>query len=208
MEMVRVNVSAAAALLKYAADAGAGRFCLLSSGTVYEPYRSALEEEAALNPTSFLGVTKLAAELLSGPFSVNFPVSILRLFFPYGAGQKNRLVPDLIHRVRFGIPIQLSADGEGMRFSPTYVGDIGAVIRSALEEGWVGKFNVASPIEVSIRELGQAIGRIVGEEPIYEQRDGAAPRVVPELDRLWTRFEVDRFTSLDEGLRRTIHDLH
>src|ERR1051326_2684191 len=37
-EMFRVNVAATAALLEYSRQARASVFCLVSSGTVYEPY--------------------------------------------------------------------------------------------------------------------------------------------------------------------------
>ncbi|MGO4573060.1 NAD-dependent epimerase/dehydratase family protein [Microvirga sp. 2TAF3] len=205
-DMVRVNVSATAALLTYAADIGVERFCSLSSGTVYEPYRSEIKESDELDPTSYLGITKLAGERLARPFDRLMSLAILRLFFPYGPGQENRLVPDLIRRVRGQIPVQVPADGQGMRLAPTYVDDITSVIQHALIENWTGIFNVASPSEVSIRELAIAIGEAVGEEPTFSVHEGGSPRIVPNLDRLGSRFDLNRFTSLADGLRRTVSE--
>jgi nucleoside-diphosphate-sugar epimerase len=202
--MVDVNVAGAAALLGYAARIKVGRFCLISSGTVYEPYRHELGEDAPLEPTSYLGATKLAAEILARPYGTIFPLSILRLFFPYGPGQQNRLVPELIDRLRNGRPIQLAPDGEGLRLVPTFVDDIVGVIACALSEGWSGTLNVATPAAVSIRQLAEAIGKVMDVRPVFERVEQQSPNVVPRLDRLRERMDVSRFTTLEAGLRQTI----
>jgi len=203
-EMVEVNVCGTAALLDYAASIKVGRFCLISSGTVYEPYLGELHEDAALHPTSLLGATKLAAEILAAPYAELFPLAALRLFFPYGPGQNDRLIPQLIQRVRAGRPIQLSRDGEGLRLVPTFVDDIADVIICALAEAWNGTFNVATPAVVSISKLSALIGEVVGTRPRFEVIARDFPSVVPRLDRLRERFDCSRFTTLEEGIRQTI----
>src|SRR5947208_4267349 len=60
-QMFQVNVAGTAALLQRAVDWKVRRFCLISSGTVYEPFRCEIEEDAQLEPASYLGATKLAA---------------------------------------------------------------------------------------------------------------------------------------------------
>src|SRR5690242_12675984 len=67
-EMFRVNVAGTAALFEYSRQARASVFCLISSGTVYEPYTGRISEEAAVAPTRYLGASKLAAEILSRPY--------------------------------------------------------------------------------------------------------------------------------------------
>jgi nucleoside-diphosphate-sugar epimerase len=47
-EMYRVNVTGAHQLLNAAARARVSRFCLVSSGTVYEPFKTVLREDAAM----------------------------------------------------------------------------------------------------------------------------------------------------------------
>lgn len=203
LEMAQVNVAGTVALLDYAAGIGVEKFCLLSSGTVYEPYRVELTEDARLDPTSYLGATKLAAEILARPYGALFPIAVLRLFFPYGPGQKNRLIPDLISRVRAGKPVVLASDGEGLRLVPTYVDDIAKVITCALNDGWSGIFNVAAPTAVSIRRLAETIAGVVGGTPAFEIVAEAPLTIVPRLDRLSGRFDLGRFTSLEDGIRRT-----
>jgi UDP-glucose 4-epimerase len=206
-EMFRVNVAGTWALLDYAVETGVSRFCLLSSGTVYEPYRGELGEEAPLAPTSFLGATKLAAEALARPYQRHLALSVLRLFFPYGPGQTKRLIPDIIGRVRTGRPVELSSDGEGLRIVPTYVDDIVDVVVAAVAEGWTGTMNVASPRVVSLRELADAIGTLVGQRPVFEITNRENIRIVPPLDRLKAHFDMARFTPLESALGHVVAGL-
>jgi UDP-glucose 4-epimerase len=203
-EMFKVNVFGTAALLDYAVRAKVRRFCLISSGTVYEPFRGELKEDAPLEPTSYLGATKLAAEHLARPYGRLFQLSILRLFFPYGPGQRNRLLPELINRVRNGTPIQLASDGEGLRLVPTFIDDIAEVIATALAENWSGTINVSTPAVVTLRQLAEGIARTIGANAVFEATEQESKFVVPCLDQLRARFDLNRFTPLDLGLQRTL----
>ncbi len=203
-EMFRVNVAGAQELLMAAAEARVSCFCLVSSGTVYEPFAGALHEKAALAPTENLGATKLAAEVIARPFSALFPVSILRLFAPYGPGQTDRLVPDLIRRVRQGEAVALPFEGGGRRFSPTYVDDVCAAMLAAIEESWNGVFNLAAPEALSIEEAALAIGKVLGKKPVFERKDLDSPVVVPDLARFGARYDLARFRSFADGITATI----
>ncbi|MGY3691357.1 nucleoside-diphosphate-sugar epimerase [Bradyrhizobium sp. USDA 3240] len=113
-EMFDVNVGMTMRLLDWAAQAAVKHFCLLSSGAVYEPFAAALREDAGLAPPGFLGASKFASEVVAKPFSSIFSLSILRLFFPYGPGQRDRLIPQLVRRIQDGGAIQLSGGTEGI----------------------------------------------------------------------------------------------
>jgi nucleoside-diphosphate-sugar epimerase len=206
-EMFRVNVAGSWALLDYAVETGVSRFCLLSSGTVYEPYHGRLEEDAPVAPTSFLGATKLAAEELARPYQRYLELCVLRLFFPFGRGQTRRLIPDIIGRVRCGRPVELSSDGDGLRIVPTYVDDIVEIIRTAISQGWTATINVASPRAVSLRELAEMVGELVGTRPVFQVTDRDNIRIVPAIDRLKARFDVTRFTPLESALGHVVTDL-
>lgn len=203
-EMFEVNVAATMSLLEWAARTKVARFCLVSSGTVYEPFGGPLHEDAAVSPNSFLGASKLASENIAKPFSSIFGLSVLRLFFPFGPNQKDRLIPDLIRRVRTGEAVHVTSDGEGMLLTPTFVDDIVEVILTGLEESWTGTKNVASPEVLSIRQIADAIGRQLGKAPRLEVFPRQPVSIVPSLDRLAERFDLRRFARFEDGLARTI----
>lgn len=203
-EMFAVNVLGAHELLLAAAAVRVSRFCMVSSGTVYEPFVEAIEEGGRLAPPGNLGATKLASEVLAKPYSTLFPVSILRIFAPYGPNQTARLVPDLIGRIRRGDPVTLPLFGSGMRFTPTYVDDICEVLLAALEESWAGTFNVASPEVLSVEDVARGIGAALGREPRFERKEMMAPNLIPSLSRLGGQYDLSRFRRFADGIVATV----
>lgn len=206
-EMFRVNVGGAREMLMAAAQAKVSRFCLVSSGTVYEPFAGPLVESAPLSPPGYLGATKLAAEVMARPFGTLFPVSALRLFTPYGPGQTSRLIPDLIRRVRSAKAVTLPGEGGGMRFSPSYVDDVCGAILAAIEESWDGVINLAAPETLSIEEATRHIGKVLGKTPIFERNPSQttpAPNVVPDLTKFGQRYDISRFRSFAQGVAATL----
>ncbi|MBP2434216.1 nucleoside-diphosphate-sugar epimerase [Bradyrhizobium elkanii] len=203
-EMFGVNVGMTMGLLNWAAQAGAKHFCLLSSGAVYEPFGGMLREDDCLAPPGFLGASKLASEIVAKPFSSIFSLSILRLFFPYGPSQHDRLIPDLIRRVHDGRAIQLAGSAEGIRIAPTFIDDIVEVILASIASSWTDTLNVAAPEMLSIRQISNAIGQQLGLEPKFEMTNARSVDIVPDLSRLASRLKSRRFVPFNEGLQKMI----
>jgi nucleoside-diphosphate-sugar epimerase len=204
-EIFTVNTAATAALLEYAAVAGASRFVLASTGTVYEPYGGRLAEDEPLAPVSYYSATKLAAEALLQGWRSRIGSCALRLFFPYGPGQTGRLVPQLVERMRSGGAVTLDGGGDGLVLVPTFVDDVAAVFEAALDGEWNGVFNVAAPHPVSLRQLAEEIGWIIGVEPRFTPSGAAtAPRIVPELARLAEHYDLSQFRPLAVGLAEAV----
>lgn len=204
-EVFSVNVASTMSLLNYATIAGAHQFILASTGSVYTPDPGPRTEEMPLEPKSFYAASKLAAEVLARPFSAHMKVCILRLFFPYGPGQKERLVSDLIGRVTEGRPVTIKGTSDGLLFNPTYISDVAMIIRQSIEEEWGGTLNVASPRTISIREAARCIGSVLGKPPIFEVVEGPEPLpVLPNLSALGRRYALESFTLFEDGLQATI----
>ncbi|MGH8643127.1 MAG: NAD-dependent epimerase/dehydratase family protein [Gammaproteobacteria bacterium] len=205
LDMYQVNVAGTFHLLEYARSVGAGHFLLASTGGIYQGGSAAVKETDPVSPATFYPASKLAAEMIARPYSLLFSICIQRLFFLYGPGQTDRVIPDLVERVRAGRSIQITGQGDGLVLTPTYIDDAVDVLRAAVEEGWAGTFNVSAPYPISMRALGEAVGEALGVAPRFKLVGGnAPPPLIPNLCRLKERYDVSRFRSVQEGLRELL----
>ena len=179
-----VNVLGTAKVVEALAQKSNTWLFLASTGSVYQHSNSPLTESSPLRRDDPYAASKLAAEdlvhLHAGPSTCG------RFFTVYGPGQKNRMIPAIIERVRDGKPITLQpTPGEtntsGLQISIAHVDDISArlvaLAEFAAESGEVpGILNIAPPAPESIRSIALAAGNSLGVEPVFEltetTRDG------------------------------------
>jgi len=173
-DMFGVNVHSLWRFVDYARRVGAGQFVFASSANVYGPSPLPLNEDAAIDPTTFYATSKRIAEMILESYGAELPTTILRLFTLYGPGQEDSLVTDLIDRVKKGRPVTLSG-GCGPKFSPLYVTDaceaIKRVIERPPESAGARHYNVGGTEEVSIRDFAEAIALSCGIDPMFEHRE-------------------------------------
>jgi UDP-glucose 4-epimerase len=200
-DIFNVNVAGTAALLNYAIGAGARSFVLASSGSVYADAVGGDGVNAALRPRRFYGASKVCAEALLWPYGSHLAPAALRLFTPYGPGQQQRLVPDIIDRVRTGRPVMLDGEAGGLRLAAAHVDDVAAVILDAVEQCWRGPFDVAAPGLFSLQDLAMAAGDLIGRAPLFVRTGAPEPAaIVPDLEPLSRVFPLRRLRDLRAGL--------
>jgi UDP-glucose 4-epimerase len=133
------------------------RFVYASSSSVYgHGVMMPMREDAALQPLSPYGVTKLAAEHLCHLYSVNYgvPTVSLRYFTVYGPRQR----PDMgFHKFFLAAltdqPIVIYGDGEQTR-DFTFVTDAVAATVAAGDHGRPGAvYNIGGGTRVSVNEV-------------------------------------------------------
>jgi UDP-glucose 4-epimerase len=206
-DVFEVNTGGVLRLLDYARRGGASRFVLGSSGGVYGSGDHRFSEELDLTAREDLGYylgTKFCSEILVQTYAAVFDVMILRFFFVYGAGQRgSMLVPRLVDSVRRGVPIHLDGP-DGLRLNPIHVSDAArAVVRSLVLSG-SERINIGGPAVLTLREIGDAIGRLVEREPVYEVESGARARnLVGDIDKM-SRLLGKPEVHFDEGIRELI----
>ena len=218
-ELLAVNVASTQRLIDYARAAGAAVFLLASSGSVYGnggatqavppvgPGTSAVRpwrEEDAPQPDDYYGATKLAAEWLVRSYRAYFHTVILRLFAPYGPGQTGRLIPGLIGRVRDGRPVTLSRGGRP-HFNPLYIADLLPMVERALALQGEQVLNVGGAEVLSIRDMAEIIGSVLGKAPRYEPAPGEPPAdVVGDVRRMHALLHPAPLTPFAIGIAKTV----
>jgi dTDP-glucose 4,6-dehydratase len=211
----RTNVDGTMNLLEAARDAGVSRFVHTSTSEVYGTARYVpIDEDHPLQAQSPYAASKIAADKFVESFHHAFglPAVTVRPFNTYGPRQSLRaIVPTIIAQALDGGRIELG------NVTPTrdltFVADIvEGFVRAACSDAAVGTVvNLGTGREISIGELAEVIGRLVGR-PIDIQAD--AQRMRPpasEVQQLCASTaragEVLGWapaTSIEDGLARTI----
>ena len=115
-------------------NVGPKGFLLASTGSVYAPYEGSLLEANDVNPMDFYSASKIAAEKLCAAYESNFSIAKMRLFFPYGEQQQDKLIVNLIENLKKGKPVQINGPDGGMKLTPTYIADICSIFRQSILE--------------------------------------------------------------------------
>lgn len=211
MDLFNVNCNALQHLMQYAVDAGAKNVVVGSTCSVYDgmPSGVGIKETDNPSPTRYWPTTKYAADSLALMYQNILPVSVLRFATPYGPDQYDRLIPAIVNRVKNGVPVSLPPGSDGMVLRPIFVSDASEVLRRAITDKWTGVFNVAGEEVVSLREVANTIGQIMGKDVIFEEsEDSATYSIFPNVDKLKDQLGGSYdFKTIEQGLTAIISGL-
>ena len=217
----RHNISVTQRLLEAAKEAPVERFVFASSSSVYGKSDAfPLREDGPAVPVSPYGVTKLAAEHLSGLYHLNYgvPTVALRYFTVYGPRQRpdmafNRLVRSLL----LGEAFPLYGDGEQSR-SFTYVGDVVEANLAALflDEGGTPPFlgepvNVGGGTRATVNEVISLAEELTGRRARVERsavQKGDMDRTEADLSRSKRWLGYEPRVDLAAGLEAEVEWMH
>jgi nucleoside-diphosphate-sugar epimerase len=187
-------------------------FVNISTSSVYGAHATD-SEEIPPKPTSYYGVTKLAAEQLALAYQreQGFPACSLRIFSVYGPRERpEKLYPKLIRSILTGEPFPLHEGSEQHSRSYTFVSDIidgfTAVLRQP--EKAIGEiFNIGSDIEMTTGEGIRIIEEIMGQKAIMKKmpkRPGDQLRTCANIEKAGRLLGYEPRTRLEDGLRAEV----
>lgn len=202
----RENVDGMLSLLEAMAEAGTRNFVYSSSAAVYgTPAQEFVSEDAALDPESPYGQTKVIGEWMTRNAAVNRDLSWISLRYFNVAGAAS---PDLGDTSVFNlIPMVFRALSEGKRpqvFGADYPTPDGSCIRdyihvadladahvaaaAACEEQSLGQvYNVGRGEGVSVIEVMDVVSQVIGhdvEAQIAPRRPGDPAQLVATVDKI------------------------
>ena len=201
---VDTNVSGTLNLLEAARTNGVTRFVQMSTSEVYGSAAYVpMDELHPLNAQSPYAATKIASDQLAMSFhrSFDLPVIIARPFNAFGPRQSLRaVIPTIILQAIHGNGVIRLGETESTR-DYTYVGDLASGLAEILgsSEGTGEVFNLGSGFELSVGDIVQSVGLILGREL---QVEFDSTRIRPE------KSEVTRLFSDSSKASRTFSWLH
>ncbi len=168
-DVYNTNALSAHHLVDFLNARGVRRLIYFSSGAIYGPTSSRTTPSTPPAPEGAYAVSKYLAEQ---KFLERFSgqVNILRLYFPYGPGQRApRLVPRIVKLIEERQTVRCNPDG-GPWVSLTHVEDICKVVADYVlrDDGAPEIVNIAPREPVSLRSLAEAIGSVVGKRPVFD----------------------------------------
>lgn len=207
-EIFRVNDTATLQLLEYGRQAGARSFVYASSGGVCGYKKGVVVESDPPNPVSFYLTSKYISECLVRSYSGYFSTIILRYFFVHGEGQSpDMLIPSLIHRIQTGQEVVIHGR-TGIRINPIYVEDAARATARALDLTGHEVIHVAGKEAVSLLELSEMIGTLVGRAPIHRHEDDfGGMHLVGGIEKMRTKLAFEPAVGLMEGLSKTVQSI-
>jgi len=210
---VRNNIIATHRLLEAALKAPALKcFINVSTSSVYGAHATDTEDTPP-KPTSYYGVTKLAAEQLALAYwrEKALPACSLRLFSVYGPRERpEKLYPKLIRSILEDTDFPLFEGSENHSRSFTYVDDIIAGFVAVLDhlDAVRGEiFNIGSDTETTTGEGIRTVETILGKnarKTIMPRRPGDQLRTHANIDKARRVLNYSPATELREGLSQEI----
>lgn len=205
LDVFNVNLASTAKLLDFARIKGIKKFIFTSTGGIYDTSVGIVNENSPINTFGQLGnyfATKICSEILTHNYTDYFDVTILRLFFMYGKGQKRgMLIPRLVDNIKNGKPITLTENG-GIVLNPIHVSDVVQVLKNLLSTNGSFTYNVAGPEQLSLQEIAYTIAEKIGKKPNFEYLNKTADNCLADIGFLESRVfrPITRFKDKIEEL--------
>lgn len=203
-QVFAVNVACVSHLLSWARRAGIRHFVHASTGGLYGagPHPFAETDGVVIGGRlAHYAATKRSAELIADAYRPHFHVSALRYFFIYGAGQRGHmLMPRLVAAVREGRPITL-AGSDGIRINPIHANDAAALTLAAASQDRSELFNIGGCEVLSLRQVGELIGKALGTGAKFTVDEAAVPgHVVGDVRKMTAQLGAAKILFAD-GIR-------
>ena len=200
-EACAVNVMGTQRLLDYGWRAGAQHFIYASSGAIYGFGPKPFREVDELRPFNYYAVTRHCSELLIRFYQEFFHTTILRFFFPYGKGQRGRLLPRLIQSVRDQQEVTIYGEGKP-RINPIHILDVIEVMDRAKSLTGHHVLNVGGKEIFTIKEVTDLIGELLGQTPVYKfLTDVSQQDMVGDISTMKSLLDFEPEVCLAEGLK-------
>jgi len=196
---LELNQLTTVAVLEAMQARGVKRLFFASTSAVFGETDALLHEDfAPLEPISFYGASKLAAEAYISVFAHTFGVRAVVLRFPNVVGERatHGVIYDFMRKLAAD-PGRLEVLGDGNQSKPyLYVGDLVGAVLTVWDkaEGAFAVFHAAGIGTTSVREIAEIVVAAAGRDDtriVYAGGDRGWPGDVPRF-----RYDISRLQAL------------
>jgi len=190
------------------------RVVFFSSAAVYgeDVQHDLIDESTAVQPTSFYGIGKFAAERLLLRMAGQHPGACLLVLRPalvYGPREPAYYYgpSGFLAKTLAGAPITLWGDGEERR-EFLFVDDVVALTTKLTFSNATGVLNIISGTSYTYTQALAAVARLTGRQSAVTSRPRTKERVDHRFDpaRLMQACPGFTFTPMEDGLRRILNE--
>ena len=203
-DYIEVNVKATLRLLEFASQNQVKHFIYISTGSVYGESWRVFTEEDSCSPKDIYSLSKYFSEMICKLYEDSLNITILRPFFPYGTGQSNRLIPNLIGRISSRQPVHLNENGLPC-INPVNITDMTGIISETAKRGITGVFNISGEELLTIRDICEIIGRKLNVDGIrYVFTQNRAQGMVGSNRKICDLLDYKMQVNMNEGLEEML----
>jgi nucleoside-diphosphate-sugar epimerase len=197
-------------LMQASAEAGVKRFIGIGTCFEYDFAANIMREDSPTKPSSLYAACKLATFTAATKLAetIELPMAWVRFFYQYGPWEDDRrLVASVIKKLLMGEKAQ-SSTGEQVR-DFMHVDDDASGVLAVLDSDLTGAVNVGSGVPVTVRQIVETIGRLMGRGELielgaFQPRADDPPMVVADNNRLREATGWSPRYDLESGLADTV----
>ena len=198
---IDINVKSTLELLEFCIKNKIKKFILISTGGVYGFSKKNLVENDICNVKEIYSLSKFFSEQVCELYKDKLSIVILRLFFPYGDGQKGRLISNLYDDICKKKKIMLSKNGQPV-INPIHIFDVVNIIKNFIEYDLEGTFNICGNEFFSIEQLCRKIALIENiDDPQFIYGDNDIDNMMGSNKKVCMALNYKMQVNLDEGLK-------
>jgi len=200
-QYIDINVKSTLELLEFATKNKIKKFILISTGGVYGFSKKILDEKDSCNAKEIYSLSKYFSEKVCELYKGKISIVILRLFFPYGEGQKGRLISNLCNNILKKNKIMLNKKGQPI-INPVHILDVVNIIKNIIKNDLEGTFNICGNELISIEQICRKIAILANiDDAKFIYGDNDIDNLMGNSKKICRTLNYDMKINLDEGLR-------
>ena len=204
--MFLINTKSTLDLLDYGKKIGIQKFIFASSGGIYGYSKKNISEKNPPHPIDFYGLTKIQSEEYVNYYNRYFSTINLRLFFPYGLGQKAGIIPRLTNMIQNKQEI-IIYNNTNPKMNPIHISDISMAIENSLKINGKYTMNICGDEVTSVYDLALLISEILNIEPLFTQVNNKKIKdLIASNERMKKYLKIRPKIHLRQGIAEFLSD--